>query len=390
MTSEGRNSTVESRTSVLVVDDDPQQCAILERHLGKAGHTVLTATSMRDAIGAFESARPDVVITDLYLGQDDGLRLVEAVHERDPDCPVLVITGHPEMTSAIEAVRLGVFAYLRKPLQLEQLVDRLSEALLLRKTVGLRNQALELAGLNDASIRSLDTLRDTFDEALSQLFMVYQPIVQVSNQTVYGYEALVRSKCKACPHPGALFDAAQRLQRIMDLGKEIRRLAPAPFPHGESLLFLNLHTQDLNDPTLLDPNSALAAMAQNTVLEITERASLDDVPDAISKIRALRDLGFRIAVDDLGAGYAGLTSFVTLEPDIVKLDMSLIRDVDTSTKKQKLVSALVEVCRDLGPMVVAEGVETTTERDTLLGLGCDLLQGYLYAKPSPEIPEVRW
>lgn len=390
MTTEGRPSMTESRTSVLVVDDDPQQCAILERHLTKAGHTVVTATSTRDAISAFESARPDVVITDLYLGQDDGLKLVEAVHERDPDCPVLVITGHPEMTTAIEAVRLGVFAYLRKPLQLEQLVDRLSEALLLRKMVGLRNQALELAGLNDDSIRSLDTLRDTFDDALSQLFMVYQPIVQVSNQTVYGFEALVRSKCKACPHPGALFDAAQKLQRIMDLGKEIRRLAPAPFPRGETLLFLNLHTQDLNDPTLLDPNSVLAGMAQHTVLEITERASLDDVPDAISKIRALRDLGFRIAVDDLGAGYAGLTSFVTLEPDIVKLDMSLIRDVDTSTKKQKLVSALVEVCRDLGPLVVAEGVETVTERDTLLGLGCDLLQGYLYAKPSAEIPEVRW
>lgn len=378
------------RGSVLVIDDDPQQCAVLERHLGKSGYTVTLATDARRAIGAFEEARPDVVITDLYLGKDDGLRLVESIHERDPDCPVLVMTGHPEMTSAIEAVRLGVFAYLRKPLELPALVDRLQEALLLRRMVSLRNQALELAGLTDASMRALDSLRTTFEDALSQLFMVYQPIVNVTSRSIVGYEALVRSRCRECPHPGALFDAAQKLQRIMDLGREIRRIAPAPFPRGEALLFLNLHTQDLNDPTLLDATAPLAAIAQHTVLEITERAALDDVPDAMAKVRALRDLGFRIAVDDLGAGYAGLTSFVTLEPDIVKLDMSLIRDVDTSTKKQKLVSALVEVCRDLGPMVVGEGVETESERDMLMTLGCEVQQGYLYARPAAEIPEVRW
>lgn len=390
MTEATRENETSARGSVLVVDDDHQQCAVLERHLGSSGYNVLTASNMQDALERFRQERTDVVITDLYLGKDDGLRVVEAVHALDPDCPVLVITGHPEMTSAIEAVRLGVFAYLRKPLQLEALVDRLHEALLIRRMVGLRNQALELAGLNDASMRALDELRTTFDDALSKLFMVYQPIVRVSDKTVVGYEALVRSRCGACPHPGALFDAAQKLQRIMDLGREIRRIAPLPFPRGEALLFLNLHTQDLNDPMLLDGTTPLAAIAPHTVLEITERAALDDVPDAMAKVRALRDLGFRIAVDDLGAGYAGLTSFVTLEPDIVKLDMSLIRDVDTSTKKQKLVSALVEVCRDLGPMVVAEGVETKAERDTLIGLGCDVLQGYLFSRPSAEIPEVKW
>ncbi len=96
----------------------------------------------------------------------------------------------------------------------------------------------------------------------------------------------------------------------------------------------------------------------------------------------LRELGFRIAVDDLGAGYAGLSSFALLEPDIVKLDMTLVRDVDRSSVKQKLVASMASLCRDMGLLTVAEGVETQAERDTLIHLGCDLLQGFYFARPT--------
>jgi EAL domain-containing protein (putative c-di-GMP-specific phosphodiesterase class I) len=100
-------------------------------------------------------------------------------------------------------------------------------------------------------------------------------------------------------------------------------------------------------------------------------------------MRRLRNLGFRIAVDDLGAGYAGLSSFSQLEPDFVKLDMSLVRGIDASSSKSSLVRSMVHVCtQELGMRVVCEGVETKAERDTLEGLGADLLQGYLFGKPE--------
>ena len=103
----------------------------------------------------------------------------------------------------------------------------------------------------------------------------------------------------------------------------------------------------------------------------------------VSRIARLRALGFQIAVDDLGAGYAGLSSFSQLEPDIVKLDMSLVRGIDSSSSKSSLVRSMVQVCtRDLGMRVVCEGVETSAERDTLERLGATLLQGYLFAKPE--------
>ena len=126
------------------------------------------------------------------------------------------------------------------------------------------------------------------------------------------------------------------------------------------------------------------------MLEITERSSLDRVPDVRSRIASLRAIGYRIAVDDLGAGYAGLTSFALLEPDFVKLDMSLIRGVDSNSTKQKVVKSMTTLCREMGMLVVAEGVETASECQTLVDLDCDLLQGFLFARPGKPFPEAKW
>ena len=90
------------------------------------------------------------------------------------------------------------------------------------------------------------------------------------------------------------------------------------------------------------------------------------------------------------AGYAGLTSFALLEPDIVKLDMALVRGIDKKPVQQKLVASMTTLCKDMGLLVVAEGIETCEERDTLIDLGCDLLQGYLFARPGPPFPVAEW
>jgi EAL domain-containing protein (putative c-di-GMP-specific phosphodiesterase class I) len=213
--------------------------------------------------------------------------------------------------------------------------------------------------------------------------MVYQPIVRWSDRTVFAHEALVRSLEPSVPHPGVLFDVGERLNRVHDIGRIVRPLSTAPVREKErGLLFVNLHTKDLVDEALYDTDSPLAAMASRVVLEVTERARLEVVSDVPSRIARLRELGFRIALDDLGAGYAGLSSFAALEPDFIKLDMSLVRGIHQSQTKQKLVGSIIQVCLDLGVGVVGEGVECEAERDSLLELGCNLLQGYLFARPA--------
>jgi EAL domain-containing protein (putative c-di-GMP-specific phosphodiesterase class I) len=151
----------------------------------------------------------------------------------------------------------------------------------------------------------------------------------------------------------------------------------------DALIFINIHPLDLTNDSLYALRAPLTAHAGRLVLEVTERSSLQRIDDLSSRIERLRDLGYRIAVDDLGAGYAGLSSFSQLEPDIVKLDMALVRGIDSSSSKSSLVRSMVQVCtQDLGMRVVCEGVETSAERDTLERLGATLLQGYLFARPE--------
>ena len=137
----------------------------------------------------------------------------------------------------------------------------------------------------------------------------------------------------------------------------------------------------MQDDQLYSPRDPLAPHARRVVLEITERSHLDGVRNLAERLRQLCDMGYRIALDDLGAGYAGLSSLMQLNPHFVKLDMSLTRDIHLHGVKQKLVRSMLQVCREMGVSVVSEGVEKVEEREMLRTLGGDLMQGYLFGRP---------
>ena len=155
-----------------------------------------------------------------------------------------------------------------------------------------------------------------------------------------------------------------------------------------SIFFVNLHPEDLSDEALFDESSPLTPFAHRVVLEVTERASLEHIGNVRERVARLRALGFRIALDDLGAGYAGLTSFTQLEPEFVKLDMALIRGIHLNDMKRKIVRSMVELCHDMGKSIIAEGVEVLEEKQVLVDLGCDLLQGYLLGRPAKGTPSM--
>src|SRR4029079_9223519 len=107
------------------------------------------------------------------------------------------------------------------------------------------------------------------------------------------------------------------------------------------------------------------------------------------RVAGLREMGYRIAIDDLGAGHARMNRFTLLDHDFVKLDMSLVRDLPKHKDRQRSVWNIISMCRDQGIRVVGEGVETVDECETLLELGCDLLQGFLIARPSRQLAPFR-
>jgi EAL domain-containing protein (putative c-di-GMP-specific phosphodiesterase class I) len=371
---------------VLVVDDDDAVRKLMHRILTRAGLEVEAAASAGEALEILKRGRRfEAIVTDLMMPEMDGMQLLRFVRQLDLDVPMIIVTGNPTLESAILTMEHGGFRYLPKPVENERLVQVVREAATQHRMALLKRKALEICEAGGWLLQDLDQLEERFERAVRAIWIAYQPIVAWPAREVYGYEALVRSFDPDLPTPGMLFDAAERLGKVQQLGEHIREAvahsaASAP---PNALLFANLHALDLTSDTLYSSQAPLAPLASRVVLEITERASLHRIDDLKGRIRALRDLGFRIAVDDLGAGYSGLSSFSQLEPDVVKLDMSLIRDIDGSPAKASLVKSMISVCaQDLGVRVVCEGVETVGERDTLARVGADLLQGYLFAKPE--------
>jgi EAL domain-containing protein (putative c-di-GMP-specific phosphodiesterase class I) len=359
---------------------------MMHRVLAKAGLNVESVERASEALEILKRGRRfEAIVTDLMMPEMDGMQLLKFVRQLDLDVPMIIVTGNPTLESAILAMEHGGFRYLPKPVENQRLVDVVREAATQHRIAVLKRKALEICEAGGWLLQDLDQLEERFERALEGLWIAYQPIVLWPAQQVYGYEALVRSFDPDLPRPGILFDAAERLGRIQDLGQRIRDAVAqtsSAAPPG-AVVFTNLHALDLTNDRLYSTEAALSGIADRVVLEITERASLHRIDDLKGKMRALRDLGFRIAVDDLGAGYSGLSSFSRLDPDVVKLDMSLIRDIDGSASKASLVKSMIAVCsQDLGIRVVCEGVETVGERDTLARVGADLQQGYLFAKPE--------
>jgi EAL domain-containing protein (putative c-di-GMP-specific phosphodiesterase class I) len=238
---------------------------------------------------------------------------------------------------------------------------------------------------SDAAYQLRD-LEDKLNRCIATLTMHFQPIVQAGTRTRFGYEALLRSTDKVLPHPGAILDAAERLERVTTLGRAVRAQAAkviASVPIERGLVFINLHLHDLFDKQLTSPFAPLSKVASRVVLEITERTSLEGQIDLRYRVAELRELGFQIAIDDLGGGHARMGTFSPLDTDFVKLDMALVRDVEKHQMKQRLIRSVTQLCREQGTQVIGEGVETEAEAEVLVDLGCDLLQGYLIAKPGP-------
>ena len=371
----------ESRATVLVVDDEPVVLYMLARALEQK-FNVIPCHKPADALSRVRQGCVDAVVSDICMPGMSGIDLLRAVRKHDPDLPVMLLTGLPSWEGASEAIELGVFRYLPKPFDIGRLRETVVEATQLCRLARLKREALSLAGLAGPSDRA--GLEASFERAMASFGMAFQPIVALSSKSVLGYEALLRSREPSLPGPEDVVLAAERLGATQRLGRATRAFAAHRRPQmsRDWLLFLNLHPNDLLDPELLDPSSPLVGMASHVVLEITERAPLVRLEEIRTRAAELRRLGFRIAVDDLGAGFAGLTSFAVLEPDIVKVDMNLIRGIETSAVKRRLVSSVAALCREMEMLLIAEGVETAAERDILTDMGCDFFQGFLFARPA--------
>ncbi|MEX2177613.1 MAG: EAL domain-containing protein [Gemmatimonadaceae bacterium] len=282
---------------------------------------------------------------------------------------------HGEEISALFDIYVGrAHVYYNPKIRLERMIYRgIREAANAARSIEQRERARKVADLR-SSLRERGVYVD------------YHPIVYADTEEVFGYEALARGVMRSLRSPEVMFEVAEEADLIWELSRLCRSRAleglDSYLNPGQSL-FINVDPHDFNDPLFAELK---VATPERVVLEITERTAIKDYPKFREKLGRLREQGYRFAVDDAGSGYAGLGSIANLEPDFIKLDISLINAIDTNFIKQNLVETMVKFANDHGAMVIAEGVERAEEFMAVRNLGVHLVQGFYLHKPTSVVP----
>jgi EAL domain-containing protein (putative c-di-GMP-specific phosphodiesterase class I) len=214
----------------------------------------------------------------------------------------------------------------------------------------------------------------------------YQPIVDIGTRRVFAHEALVRGP-QGEPAPSVLAQVTEHNRYRFDQACRVKAIKGAHALGMQQYLSINFLPNAVYKPELCIRTTLEAARAagfplERIIFEVTEGERVQDGPWFAQILREYKRCGFKTAIDDFGAGYAGLKLLADFQPDLVKIDMDLVRGIDTLRPRQAIVRALMQLCRELGIEVIAEGIETPAERDFLADVGVRLMQGYLFARPT--------
>ena len=225
--------------------------------------------------------------------------------------------------------------------------------------------------------------RAIFDRAMATLDVELEPIADAKSKKLLGFAARMRSDEETLTTDSALVVMATRLDRLEELRRRVRDLAVRAFADApqDALLFVDVHPSDLLDGDLYSPEPPLARIAERVVLQVRARGLA--MADLSARASVLRFVGFRLAIADLDAGQACLAQVADLAPEFVKIDARLVKGLDASLGRRRLVSALVSMCRSLDAVSIAEGVSTAEEREALLAAGCNVVQGAIAARHAP-------
>lgn len=369
---------------VLAVDDQPEVLYLLDRVARSLGHEVCTAQSSAAALEAVGQQVFDIALVDYRLPDPVGIDVLAQVRARHPGCISILTSGSLDVAAVTDAVNRGeISRVIAKPFDVSTIVRAISEAIAIRKVrqrISGQIEAAELAG--ERAILDNCFADDCLELAL-------QPLVSVADRSVYAYECLLRSSHPSFRGPLEVLSAVERHGMVDRLADTVARLARRRLDQIDprARLFINLHPLELANPASLSARwEPLAPVAHRLVLEITERSKLDGVAWEKS-VGMLRNAGFDLAVDDLGAGYSSLAALAQVAPTFMKVDMSIVRDIDSDLRKQRLLQLLCQFAQSSGAVLVAEGIETEREAAVVTACGADLLQGYLLGKPTLEITQ---
>lgn len=371
---------------VLVVDDNLGNVLLLRSLLVQQGiERVVTETDARKVDGLLADVRPDLVLLDLHMPNVDGFEVLAQIqaHAAGTYLPVLVLTADTTTGARNRALGLGAQDFLTKPLDTTETCLRIANLLQTRELYAtLRHTSHAAAGPRDEDAartrRRIEHVLHNGSRA-----MVFQPVVDTSSMHVVGHEALARF---AEPHHGGperWFADAFSVGLGVEMEWAAARAALAYLEQMAAPLFLAINMSPATALYMLDHELFPPDLASRMVIELTEHVPIEDYTAVRGAFAGLRMQGARLSADDLGAGYAGFRHLVRLQPDIIKLDISLISGIHRSTEKRALTRAMVSFAQEVGAQLIAEGVEEPAELAVVQDLGVPWAQGYLLGRPGP-------
>ncbi len=384
-----------SQISVLIADDDPSVRRVLE-DMVRADPGLQLIGSAEDADGAVALAcrhRPDVAVLDVKMpgGGPDAARRILA---GSPETWIVALSAYEDDASLRQMIAAGTRSYLVKGVGASELLaaihrgvegsatlsDRVAGHLVSELATRLGREELEDDRHREFGIR----IRQILEEP-ARLSIAYQPIVDLaSDRRTIGLEALARFP-DGGGDPSCWFRDAELVGLGVQLEETAIRRALEPVDRIPRDVYVAVNT---SPATLMAPGfpELFAGIDPGrVVVEVTEHAPVDDYAVLRERLDQLAFAGIRLAVDDAGAGYASLRHILKLRPDVIKLDISLTRNIDEELLQRALAAALVTFARELGAAIVAEGVERPEEVVALAELGVRYAQGYHFARPSLDL-----
>ena len=379
----------------LVVIGAPMLAQVERRHGDDARKRCLESLCTRVGEIAEERLRSNYVVCLAEPGFDEVMVLLF----RTPGSAGFYRTEMPgfrnELNRALQTHGGQVFyPYLRGPSQLPAGISvelrnpQFGVSTQLRRLVNSARRDCQ----NDIENARRATRQELLETILDhRIYSVYEPIVEVENKTVFGYEALARGPEGSAFHsPMALFAAAEEFELIFELDcvcRESGLRGAVDFPKGTKL-FLTIRPTTIHDPAfredkLIETLERRDLAPTDVVFEISEQESISSFGAFREMLDYYRNLGFQFALDDTGAGYAGLEELLELEPDYIKIDRAMVSGVDQDPARQDVLTALLQLAEKMGAQVIGEGLDTLEELEMLGRLGIRFGQGWLFGRPTP-------
>ncbi len=377
--------------SVLIIDDNPDNVALFRAVLEHEGLTrVYGETDSRLAASRLAECNPDLVLLDLHMPNLDGHDVLEHIQEfaRGSYLPVLVVTADTSHMARNKALAQGAQDYLTKPIDTFEAVLRVANLLRTRQLYALLRNASTSESVELSTSASREDIKDRVWQVLRdhRITPVYQRIVDLNTDEIVGYEGL--SRFTGLPQsPDRWFRDAF----CVDLGVQLEWLAAnTMLPFADTLSdgqFLAINMSPATVIHMKDHPLCSDALSSRIVIELTEHVPIEDYSALHDAMAQMRSHGARLAADDLGSGYAGFRHLVSVAPEIIKLDISLVGGIHKNKAQRALASALVSFANEVGAQVVAEGVEEAAELAVVRDIGVPWAQGYYFGKPEPANPQ---